>query len=322
MYLVCGEALFDIFAGEPSPERCNRLTLDAVAGGSPFNVAVGLSRLGVPTAFLAGLSNDPLGRQLRQVLTRERVDVRYLVDFDAPTTLAMVAVGPDGSPQYSFRGEGCADRLLQEEHLPALDERIQAIHIGSYSLVVQPVADTISSLVARERGQRLIALDPNVRLNVEPRLSIWRERIEHLARQAHLIKVSLEDLQVLYPERSPEDVARGWLGDHCQLVVLTRGAEGAQAFSRGVGMLHCPARPVQLRDTVGAGDTFQAAMLAFLHDRRLDQPEALAGLDRETLAQMLAVAMEAASITCSRTGPDLPYRREVGTLEQPPGNQG
>ncbi|TLX53933.1 carbohydrate kinase [Stutzerimonas nosocomialis] len=322
MYLVCGEALFDVFAGAAAPERCNRLTLEAVAGGSPFNVAVGLSRLGVPVAFLAGLSNDPLGRQLRQVLTQEQVDARYLLEFDAPTTLAMVAVGPDGSPQYSFRGEGCADRLLREEHLPALDERIRGIHVGSFSLVVQPVADTISSLVERECGQRLISLDPNVRLNVEPSLAIWRERIEHLARQAHLIKVSLEDLEVLYPDRNPEDVARSWLTDHCQLVVLTRGADGAQAFSRGVGMLQGPARPVQLRDTVGAGDTFQAAMLAFLHERRLDRPDALAGLDRETLVQMLAFAMEAAAITCSRTGPDLPYRRELAVLEQPPGNQG
>ncbi|MBA1274108.1 carbohydrate kinase family protein [Stutzerimonas azotifigens] len=322
MYLVCGEALFDVFAGAPTSERSNRLSLEAVAGGSPFNVAVGLSRLGVPAALFGGLSSDSLGRQLRQVLAHEQVDERYLIPFDAPTTLAMVAVGLDGSPQYSFRGEGCADRLLREEHLPMLDERVRGIHIGSYSLVVQPVADTISSLVARESGRRLISLDPNVRLNVEPALPIWRERIEHLAQQAHLIKVSLEDLEVLYPDRSAEDVAQDWLTDRCQLVVLTRGADGAQAFSRRAGMLHSPALPVQLRDTVGAGDTFQAAMLTFLYERQLDRPEALAMLDRETLMQMLAFAMEAAAITCSRTGPELPYRRELTTLEHPPGNHG
>jgi sugar/nucleoside kinase (ribokinase family) len=120
MYLVCGEALFDFFSENDPDGMTAKVNFKAIAGGSPFNVAVGLRRLGVEAALLGGLSTDNLGRRLLQVLQDEGVCQDYLQDFDAPTTLAMVAVGADGSPQYSFRGEGCADRQLQEQHLPTL----------------------------------------------------------------------------------------------------------------------------------------------------------------------------------------------------------
>ncbi len=105
---------------------------------------------------------------------------QYLVEFAAPTTLAMVAVGANGSPQYSFRGEGCADRQLQAEHLPALGDEVRGLHIGSFSLVVQPIGDTLLALVQRESGKRLISLDPNVRLNPQPDIQLWRERVAEL----------------------------------------------------------------------------------------------------------------------------------------------
>ena len=112
MYLVCGEALFDFFSENDASGLASKVNFKAIAGGSPFNVAVGLRRLGVDAALLAGLSTDYLGRRLQQVLQEEGVRPDYLLDFAAPTTLAMVAVGADGSPHYSFRGEGCADRQL------------------------------------------------------------------------------------------------------------------------------------------------------------------------------------------------------------------
>ncbi|HCJ28314.1 MAG TPA: carbohydrate kinase, partial [Pseudomonas sp.] len=158
MYLVCGEALFDVFAAPAGTQR-NRLHLEAVAGGSPFNVAVGLARLGTPSALFTGMSRDHLGQQLRQVLVDEGVVSRYLIDFDAPTTLAMVALAANGSPVYSFRGEGCADRLPREEHLASLGHEIHGIHVGSYSIVTAPIADTLLSLVRRESERRLISLD-------------------------------------------------------------------------------------------------------------------------------------------------------------------
>lgn len=313
MFLVCGEALFDFFSQPDGQGKASSLGFQAIAGGSPFNVAVGLRRLGVDAGFFAGLSTDYLGRRLRSVLVAEGVRADFLHDFDAPTTLAMVAVGADGSPHYSFRGDGCADRQLRLEHLPELDESVRGIHVGSFSLVVQPIADTLLALVARESGRRLITLDPNVRLNPAPEVERWREQIAAFAEHAHIIKVSDEDLGLLYPQQSPEAVAQSWLGKLCQLVVLTRGREGATIFTRQHGSWSAPAIAVETADTVGAGDTFQAALITFLTERQLDDPLSLPTLRKETLEEMLGFAISAAAVTCTRTGPDLPYRHQVGS---------
>lgn len=309
MYLVCGEALFDVFS-QPGASA-NRLDLQAVAGGSPFNVAVGLRRLGSESALFGGISSDFLGARLRRVLHEEGVNGDYLVSSEAPTTLAMVALDAQGVPQYAFRGEGCADRLLRREHLPALAARVRGIHVGSYSLVVTPAADTLFELVEREGERRLISLDPNVRLGVEPGIELWRQRIEAFAARAHLIKVSEEDLALLYPQRKPEEIARQWLDQRCQLAFVTHGSDGASVFSRRHGHWAVPAVPVDTRDTVGAGDSFQAALLAYLARHRLDSPSALGELPREHIAAMLDYAVRAAALTCSRVGPDLPYRHQL-----------
>ncbi|EJM66111.1 carbohydrate kinase family protein [Pseudomonas sp. GM55] len=311
MYLVCGEALFDFFSENDASGVASKVNFKAIAGGSPFNVAVGLRRLGVDAALLAGLSTDYLGRRLLQVLQDEGVCTDYLLDFAAPTTLAMVAVAANGSPQYSFRGEGCADRQLQPEHLPALGPEVRGLHIGSFSLVVQPIADTLLALVRRESGKRLISLDPNVRLNPEPDIELWRNRIATLVELADLIKVSDEDLHLLYPGQDPAQVIEGWLQHRCQLVFLTRGGEGATVFSRAHGSWSAPARSVKIADTVGAGDTFQAALITWLTEQQLDSVEGVKQLGREQIDRMLKFAMQAAALTCSKTGPDLPYRQQV-----------
>ncbi|CAI8785936.1 fructokinase [Pseudomonas sp. IT-P12] len=312
MYLVCGEALFDFFSEDDASGLASKVNFKAIAGGSPFNVAVGLRRLGVDAALLAGLSTDYLGRRLRQVLQEEGVRADYLVDFAAPTTLAMVALGVNGSPQYSFRGEGCADRQLRLEHLPDLGAEVRGLHIGSYSLVVQPIADTLLALVQRESGQRLISLDPNVRLNPEPDIERWRSRVATLVELADLIKVSDEDLRLLYPQQDPAQVIDGWLQHRCQLVFLTRGGDGATVFSRRHGTWSVPAAAVKIADTVGAGDTFQAALITWLTEQGLDSIEGVRSLEREHIDGMLKFAVQAAALTCSKTGPDLPYRRQLG----------
>lgn len=312
MYLVCGEALFDFFSENDASGLASKVNFKAIAGGSPFNVAVGLRRLGVDAALLAGLSTDYLGRQLLQVLQEEGVRTDYLLDFAAPTTLAMVAVGANGSPHYSFRGEGCADRQLLPEHLPQLGPEVHGLHIGSFSLVVQPIADTLLALVRRESGKRLISLDPNVRLNPEPNIELWRSRIATLVENADLIKVSDEDLSLLYPEQDPARVVDGWLQHRCQLVFLTRGGGGATVFSRVYGSWSVPACEVKIADTVGAGDTFQAAVIAWLTEHQLDSVEGLLRLSREQIDAMVRFAVQAAALTCGKTGPDLPYRHQLG----------
>jgi fructokinase len=311
MYLVCGEALFDFFSENDVNAQASKVNYKAIAGGSPFNVAVGLRRLGIDVALFAGLSSDYLGRRLQQVLQEEGVRPDYLQDVDAPTTLAMVAVGADGSPHYSFRGEGCADRQLLPGHLPELGAEVRGLHIGSFSLVVQPIADTLLALVRRESGKRLISLDPNVRLNPEPNIELWRERINTLVEHADLIKVSDEDLNLLYPERDPQSVIHGWLEHRCQLVFLTRGGQGATVFSRRHGSWSAPACAVVMADTVGAGDTFQAALIAWLTEQQLDSVEGLQRLSREQIDAMLTFAVNAAALTCGKTGPDLPYRHQL-----------
>ena len=311
MYLVCGEALFDFFSENEASGLASKINFKAIAGGSPFNVAVGLRRLGVDAALFAGLSTDYLGRRLLQVLQDEGVSGDYLLDFAAPTTLAMVSVGANGSPHYSFRGEGCADRQLRLEHLPTLGPEVRGLHIGSFSLVVQPIADTLLALVQRESGKRLISLDPNVRLNPEPNIELWRSRIATLVAHADLIKVSDEDLSLLYPEQDPARVIEGWLQHRCQLVFLTRGGEGATVFSKAHGSWSVPACAVQIVDTVGAGDTFQAALIAWLTEQQLDSVEGVQQLAREQIDAMVRFASQAAALTCGKTGPDLPYRKQL-----------
>ncbi|CRM73054.1 2-dehydro-3-deoxygluconokinase [Pseudomonas sp. 31 R 17] len=312
MYLVCGEALFDFFSEEDASGLASKVNYKSIAGGSPFNVAVGLRRLGIEAGLFGGVSTDFLGRRLAQVLEDEGVSRQFLVEFAAPTTLAMVAVGANGSPQYSFRGEGCADRQLQVAHLPVLGDEIRGLHIGSFSLVVQPIGDTLLALVQRESGKRLISLDPNVRLNPQPDIQLWRDRIAKLVKHADLIKVSDEDLHLLYPEQSPESVLQDWLQHRCQLIFLTRGGDGASVFSRRHGNWSQPAIDIVMADTVGAGDTFQAALIAWLTEQQLDSVEGLQQLSREQIDAMLGFAIRAAALTCTRTGPDLPYRRQLG----------
>lgn len=310
MYLVCGEALFDFFT-QAAGARSSELDYKAIAGGSPFNVAVGLRRLGVESALFGGISSDFLGARLRRVLEEEGVRDDFLITSDCPTTMAMVALDGNGHPHYSFRGEGCADRALRLEHLPALSAGVRGVHVGSFSLVVQPIGDTLLELVRRESGKRLISLDPNVRLNPQPDAQLWRERVEQLAQLADLIKVSDEDLTLLYPGIEPEQIIQRWLGGRCQLVVMTRGSQGATVFSREHGVVSVPSRRIDVRDTVGAGDTFQAALLAWLTRAELDSPEGIARLSREQLDELLNYAVAAAAVTCSRTGPDLPRAHEV-----------
>jgi fructokinase len=151
-----------------------------------------------------------------------------------------------------------------------------------------------------------------VRLNPEPNIELWRSRIATLVELADLIKVSDEDLSLFYPEQDPQHVIEGWLEHRCQLVFLTRGGEGATVFSRAHGSWSVPASSVKIADTVGAGDTFQAALITWLTEQQLDSVEGLQQLSREQIDAMLRFAVSAAALTCSKTGPDLPYRRQLG----------
>ncbi|MGJ7497659.1 carbohydrate kinase family protein [Variovorax sp. RT4R15] len=307
MFVVCGEALMDVYMGESTPVG---MLLDARIGGSPLNVAQGLARLERPVAFLCGLSTDALGERLFASLQAERVDTSLVLRNDAPSTLSVVSVDAGGVPRYAFHGNGAADRQLTPANLAALPPATRVLQFGSYALAVEPIGSTLRALAARERERCLIAYDPNVRLNVEPDLAHWREVVELMASLAHLVKVSDEDLGLLYPAETPEQVAARWLAGGAALVAITRGSKGSSAWTANA-QADAPAQPVQVIDTVGAGDTFQAALLTWLDEHDALTPAALAALDARQLEALLRFAAQAAAITCSRRGADMPRRAEL-----------
>jgi fructokinase len=315
MILVCGEALIDLFVRASGQSE---MSARAVAGGSPFNVAVGLARLGVRTAFLSGISRDHFGAFLADRLACEGVDDGFLVRTDRPSTISIVATNDDGQPSYAFHGEGAADRSLQLADLPnVLPDDIQALTFGSYSMAVDPVGTTFAALAQREHGRRVISVDPNVRPTVVGDMQSWTLAAERFYRTATVIKASDEDVRIAWGGRlSIADAAAYWLTCGARLVVVTEGVRGATAFT-AAGSVSVPGRSVVVRDTVGAGDTFHAALLAQLAKTGRLHPEAIAALDLSAIRELVAYATVAAAITVSRDGADLPTATDIEGSMQP-----
>ena len=213
-------------------------------------------------------------------------------------------------PSYAFYGHGAADREVPLEALQRVPGDAKVIHVGSFNTVVEPVAGTLRALIEREHGRCLISYDPNIRLNVEPDVARWREQLQWMLPRTHLLKVSDEDLALLYPGVEHEALARQWLAAGVTAVVVTRGAKGAIGWTASA---QAEAKPVVVTviDTVGAGDTFQAALLTWLAERDALSGKAIASLDSVQLADALNFAARAAAITCSRRGADLPRRSEL-----------
>ena len=307
MFIVCGEALFDVFATGATPSG---LGFDGRIGGSPLNVALGLARLGQPVGFFGGIGTGFAGERLMQALADEGIASSAVARVDAPTTLSLVGLDAKGVPSYAFYGHGGADRQVLPADLARLPASAKVFHFGSYAMVVAPVAATQRALVEREHQRSLIAYDPNIRTNVEPDLCLWRDTLHWMQPRTHLLKVSDEDLALLYPGRDIAQFAADALAAGTPLVVVTRGAEGAVGFTAKHTVVMPPV-PVTVMDTVGAGDTFQAALLTWLAETGRATPAGVATLDTESLRQALGFAARAAAVTCGRRGADLPRRGEV-----------
>ena len=309
MILVCGEALVDLFLAQPEGAD---IPARAVAGGSPFNVAIGIRRLGGTSAFCGGLSTDAFGQHLAGMLAREGVSLEHARKSDHLTTISVVAMNAQGVPSYAFHGENKADRMLAEANLPAsLPAAVKALTFGSYTLAVEPVGSAYLALARREAGRRVISLDPNVRPTVTPDMAAWRKRFDAFLPLATLIKASDEDIAVAYGHDADiGSIARGWLAQGPKLVVVTRGPEGAVAYT-STGETRVPGRKVTVVDTVGAGDTFHAALLARLHALGMLDPPSIAAFTPEPSSDLLRFAVTASSITCSRRGADLPVMADI-----------
>lgn len=307
MYLICGEALFDVFIEDE--DLPGKVTMNAHAGGSPFNVSIGVARLGGKSALLTGLSSDVLGNKLARLLESESVSTDYLIRSGRRTTLSLVTVNESGQPEYVFYGLGSADCSVTSEELPLLGDEIKGLHFGSYSLVVKPVANAFYHLL-QQSGDRFISVDPNVRPTIEPDMQIWCDRIAQYAEHAHLLKISAEDLEFLYPGLPHQQKVDDWLAAGVELVVITDGDKAVSGWTRSG--LFSTQQPLidRVVDTVGAGDTFQAALLSQL-DLDGNPRQAVASLNQQQLDNLLDYAVRAASITCSRRGADLPYQDEL-----------
>jgi len=305
MLIVAGEALIDM---TPFVHHGGTAYIPH-PGGSPYNVAMGAGRLGTPVRFLGRISRDAFGQLLRRHLAASQVSLDYVKEGQELTTLALVTPSESGE-FFSFYCDNTADRLLLPEDLPSTLPSGAALHFGSFSLILEPGASALESLMRREARQRLISLDPNVRPFLIPNREAYIERLVCWLEQADLVKVSQADLEWLYPGESLETIARDWKKHGPVLVVVTRGGQGAFAVTSG-GTVRIQAPQVKVVDTVGAGDAFMSAALSWLWRSGVWSRAGLESLDTEQIAALLGFATRVAAITCTRTGADPPWREEV-----------
>jgi fructokinase len=284
--------------------------LRAVAGGGPFNTAIAFGRLDVPVGFLGAISRDAYGQMLAEQLVDSGVDMSLVRWSDAPTPRAVVHRRDGGRSEYTFHLSGTSLGDLALDGLPTLPHDAWGIHVGTLALAIDPPAAAYEALVEREAGRRQIVFDPNVRPAIFGDVAAYRPRFERLAQHADLVKLSDDDAAWIYPGRSIEDVLELVLGLGPRIVAVTRGEHGAVAAS-GDGFVDVAGIAVAVVDTVGAGDSFGAALVAALVDAGAFGPGATRAADDGVLDRAVSYAVAASAITCTRTGAVPPSRDEI-----------
>ena len=309
MILCCGEALIDFvpLEGVRGYQPC--------PGGSIYNIAVGLGRLHAPVGFLGSISTDFFGDLLVNYLVENGVSTEFTLRAAGPTTLAFVSL-PDGrhtEPRYVFYANDAVDRSLALTDLPAqLPEKVKALHFGSISLVLEPGASSFEALMQRESGKRILSLDPNIRPSLIPNREAYRRRFEGWLRYVDIVRLSLADLEWLYPGGDARQIIQRWLGWGPSLCLLTLGSQGASGFTAAGIEADVPSPEILVVDTVGAGDTFLAAALNWLYENeKLKDKNDLRTMTSFQLATCLEYAARAAAINCSRAGANPPYQHEM-----------
>jgi fructokinase len=308
MFVVVGEALVDLVG-----QRGGR-TFSAHPGGSPANVALGLARLDIPVTLKTRLGRDAFGEMVLAHLEASGVGVDGGTGEGAKTTLAIATLAA-GIASYDFRIDWDVEALVP------LPVETRCLHTGSLATVLAPGKAKVVDLVEREheRGRVTVSYDPNVRPALLGDAARARPDFEHLVAMSDVVKVSDEDLRWLYPDRTDEDVAQGWLASGPALVIVTRGGAGVYAVSVGLELRRA-AVPIDLVDTVGAGDSFTSGLLDGLHRADLiggARRDALATIDEATLGSVVDAAALIAAITCSKPGADPPTRAEVDAARRP-----
>ncbi len=306
MILCCGEALIDFLPRQMADGQNCYLP---VSGGSVYNTAIALGRLGTKVGLLAGVSEDFFGDQLIDGMKASKVDTKYCRRKDNHTTLAFVKL-VDGHARYSFVDDNSAGRNLMKSDLPKLAASVSALHFGSISLIPEPCGGTYEALLKHEAKRRVISIDPNIRA------SLIKDKKKHLARLnrlialADIVKISDEDTLWMTGKKDFAPAARAWLKAGAKIVAITKGGEGVEVFTRGFGFA-ADAPEVKVADTVGAGDTFTAGLLHYLSDIKKLNKAALAAIDETSLQEAATYAMRAAAVTVSRPGADPPWSHEM-----------
>ena len=306
MIVCCGEALIDML---PRTSKEGAAVYQPLNGGSIFNTAIALGRLGIITGFFSGLSTDFFGESLVAGLKASNVDLKYTKIWDKPSTLAFVKLD-NGQARYSFFDENSASRMLTTKDLPKLAADVNALHFGSISLIPEPGASTLEALMTREAEKRVICLDPNIRANVIKDRREYLERINRLIAMCDILKISDEDVTWITGKTDLAVAARKWLNAGAKVVVVTRGENGVEVFTKGLSFKQ-PSISVKVVDTVGAGDTFTAGFLASLQKAGKLNKAAVSYLDEASLRNAVTYAARAAAITVSRAGANPPWLHEL-----------
>ena len=307
MIVCCGEALIDML---PRTLPDDSGVLLPATGGAVYNTAIALGRLGVPTGFFSGLSTDMFGRQLEADLLGSGVDSSYCARSARPTTLAFVEL-TNGNASYTFYDEETAGRMLSTDDLPHFDHAVEALHFGAISLIPEPCGGTYEALLERESGSRVISFDPNIRANFIADTEAHRARMRRMIAGSDIVKVSDEDLAWIEPEKDAESAIGSWINAGTSVVVMTLGSDGARAITAG-GEIHVPAQRLDVVDTVGAGDSFDAGILAGLRTQGLLSKSALRTVGPDALRQPLELAAHVAAFVVARAGANPPWKRELG----------
>jgi len=305
MILCAGEALIDML---PRETVAGEAAFAPHAGGAVFNTSIALGRLGVPTQFYSGISTDLFGTVLTDALTASNVDASLAHRSDAPTTLAFVKL-IDGHATYAFYDENTAGRLLPVDSLPATSA--DAIFLGGISLAVEPCAGTYAALLKQESASKVTMIDPNVRPTFIKDEATYRARMADMIGLADIIKLSDEDLDWFDPKGDTADKARRMVADNdLKLLCITEGSKGVTGYSANHEVF-VAANKATVVDTVGAGDTFNAGLLASLHNAGLLTKTAVADLSEVAIRDALALGAKTAAITVSRAGANPPWASEL-----------
>lgn len=308
MLLSCGDALIDFL---PVTSADGRDALVPVVGGSCLNIAVGMARLGAPAGFVGGISTDLFGRMIADHAAASDVELRYATRGDHQTTLAFVRT-VDGEPQYGFYDAATASRswTYRRGLLPFAD--IEAIHVGSTTLTHDVGAAEALAMVEDTRGSLTISFDPNCRPNLVTDKSRYVDRMDAFATRADIVRMSDVDFEFLDGGGDHAGRAASLIAAGAGLVVITRGIKGAQAWHQQAGVVEVQAPAVKVVDTIGAGDSFQAALLFALRAIGRIERASLARITPDELSRVLSFAADCAAFTCGRAGADPPRASDVG----------